>query len=109
MPSWLGLDAPCVVSTWTWAISRSTGLPLAIRPAAALFLVVWLIYVSDRLIDVANCRNWDEATGRLRFGRRFRPLFLLCLMFCGAGVVSLVVLGLPHDVIWRAALVAGGV
>src|SRR4051794_19333477 len=109
MPSWLGLAAPCVVSAWTWAISRGTGLPLSFRPAAALFLVVWTIYLSDRLIDVARCRDWEQATGRLRFGKRFRPLFLVCLACCGAGIVGLAWLGLPEDVIWRAVLVAGGV
>jgi hypothetical protein len=74
-----------------------------------MFLVVWSIYLSDRLIDVARCRDWEQATGRLRFGRRFRPLFLVCLVFCVAGLVGLVWLGLPQDLIWRAALVAGGV
>jgi hypothetical protein len=98
-----------VVSTWTWAISRSSGLPLSVRPIVAMFLVVWSIYLSDRLIDVARCRDWDRATGRLRFGRRFRPLFLLCLASCVAGIVSVLWLGLPEEVIWRAALVAVGV
>ncbi|MGL4549635.1 MAG: hypothetical protein ACRC33_00495 [Gemmataceae bacterium] len=109
LPSWLGLDAPCVVTTWTWAISRSTGLPLSVRPAAAMFLVVWSIYLSDRLIDVARCRDWERATGRLRFGRRFRPLFVACLAGCTAGIAGLLWLGLPGKVVERAALVAAGV
>jgi hypothetical protein len=96
LPSWLGLDAPCVVSTWTWAISYSTGLQLSFRPAIAMFLVVWSIYLTDRLVDVASCRDWEQATGRLRFGRRFRPLFLVCLVFCVAGVGGVALLGLPQ-------------
>ena len=71
LPSWLGLDAPCVVSTWTWATSRSSDAALPIRPAAALFLVVWSTYLTDRLIDVARCQDWTHATGRFRFGRDF--------------------------------------
>jgi hypothetical protein len=74
-----------------------------------MFFVVWSIYLSDRLIDVARCRDWEQATGRLRFGRRFRPLFLVCLVFCLAGLVVLAWLGLPQEVVWRAVLVAGGV
>jgi hypothetical protein len=107
--SWLGLDAPCVVSTWTWAISRSSGLPLSLRSLAALFLVVWSIYLSDRLIDVACCRDWEQATGRLRFGRQFRLLFLGCLVGCTGGIVCILWLGLPNEVVRRAAIVAVGV
>ena len=109
LPSWLGLDAPCVVLTWTWATSRSSEAALPIRPAAALFLVVWFIYLSDRLIDVTRCRDWTRATGRLRFGRDWRPLFWTCLGFCIAGILAILGAGLPAEVLWRAAAVGLGV
>src|ERR1700735_371409 len=83
LPSWLGLDAPCVVSTWTWATSRASDRALPVRPVVAMFLVVWFIYLTDRLIDVARCRDWTNATGRMRFGRTYRPLFVVCLGGCG--------------------------
>src|SRR4051812_23255363 len=86
LPSWLGLDAPVVVLTWTWATSRASHASLPVRPATALFLVVWFIYLSDRLIDVARCQDWTDATGRLRFGRNCRPLLLSCLVCCIAGI-----------------------
>src|SRR3954453_12027914 len=108
LPSWLGLDAPCVVSTWTWATSRASDEPLPLRPAAAMFFVVWFIYLSDRLIDVARCRDWTKATGRLRFGRHYRPLFLVCLGFCVAGMAGVLWARLPAEVVWRAAAVALG-
>lgn len=107
--SWLGLDAPCVVSTWTWAVGRSSGLPLSARTVGAMFLVVWSIYLSDRLIDVARCRDWDRATGRLCFGRRLRPLFVLCLVSCVGGIGCVLWLGLPEEIVRRAVLVAVGV
>lgn len=109
LPSWLGLDAPCVVSTWTWAISWSTGAPLPPRAAVAMFLVVWSIYLFDRLVDVARCRDWDHATGRLEFGRRYRPLFVECLVGCVAGLAFVAWLGLPPEILQRAIFVAGGV
>lgn len=109
LPSWLGLDAPCVVLTWTWATSRSSDAALPIRPAAAMFLVVWFIYLSDRLIDVARCQDWTGATGRLRFGRDWRWLFCVCLCFCVAGILATVWAGLPAEVLWRAAAVGLGV
>lgn len=109
LPSWLGLDAPCVVSTWTWATARASGTPLQTRSAVAMFLVVWFIYLSDRLIDVARCRDWAQATGRLKFGRDYRRLFLLCLGGCLGGIAWLLRDGLPTEVIERAAFVACGV
>lgn len=109
LPSWLGLDAPCVTLTWTWAIARSSGEELPARPAIALFMVVWAIYLSDRLLDVASCPDWTSATGRLRFGKRRRPLFLACLVGCLAGLAAVLWAGLPPDVIGRAMAVAVGV
>jgi hypothetical protein len=109
LPSWMGLDAPCVVTTWTWAVSRATGDSLPARPAIAMFLVVWFIYLSDRLIDVARCTDWTNATGRLRFGRDWRLLFFVCLGFCMLGLVAVVCAGLPAEVIQRGVVVAVGV
>jgi hypothetical protein len=108
LPSWLGLDAPSVVLTWTWAISQNSELILPFRPAAAMFLVVWSVYLLDRLIDVARCSDWHQATGRLRFGRHYRPLFLACFSMCIVGIVALLTAGLPAEVIRRAAYVALG-
>ncbi len=109
LPSWLGLDAPCVVLTWTWAASRASNVPLQIFPTIALFLVVWTIYLGDRLIDVARCHDWTEATGRLRFGRDWRWLFIACLVLCLAGIATVLTIGLPAAVIIRAGFVALGV
>jgi hypothetical protein len=96
------------VLTWTWAISQSSDSTMAFRPAAAMFLVVWSIYLLDRLIDVARCSDWQLATGRMRFGRRYRPLFLVCGCLSTLGIVVLLIAGLPGEVIIRAAFVAVG-
>jgi hypothetical protein len=108
-PSWLGLDAPCVVSIWTWAVSRASHVAFPVLPVIAMFLVVWFVYLSDRCVDVAACRDWTHATGRLRFGRDHRSLFLACLGFCVTGILAVLWVGLPRAVILRAALVAIGV
>jgi hypothetical protein len=106
LPSWLGLDAPCVVSTWTWATSRALDVPMSFRPAAAMFLVVWSIYLSDRLVDVARCTDWSRATGRLHFGRRHRSAFAACLGVSIVGLAALAAIGLPTDVLRRGIYVA---
>ena len=108
LPSWLGLDAPCVVLTWTWAIGRNFEIAPAFRPAAAMFLLVWSIYLLDRLIDVARCSDWEHATGRLRFGRRNRSVFYACLSLCVTGIVALLAIGLPADLIRRGMYVTAG-
>lgn len=109
LPSWLGLDAPCVVLTWTWAISRFADVDLPLRPASAMFLVVWCIYLADRLIDVGRCVDWEQATGRLQFGRRYQWLFWSCLACALTGVLLILAIGLPQRVLQRAMLVAIGV
>lgn len=106
--SWLGLDAPCVVLTWTWAIGKASGAYLSFRAASALFLVVWSIYLLDRLVDVGRCYDWQQATGRLRFGRRYQSLFLACLSLCAIGIFALLLVGIPADVTRRAMYVALG-
>ena len=109
LPSWLGLDAPCVVSTWTWAVSQASETTWNDLVAAALFLVVWCIYLTDRLVDVARCQDWEKATGRLRFGRDWRVLFLVCLGCCMVSLLCVLWIGLPAEVIERGLLVAVGV
>jgi hypothetical protein len=108
LPSWLALDSPAVALTWAWTISRNTESTLSFRPVAAMCLVVWSIYLLDRLIDVARCREWRQATGRVRFGRRYRPFFLACLGLGISGIVALLLIGLPDDVVRRGACVALG-
>lgn len=109
LPSWLGLDAPCVVSVWLWAISRALGQPVDLASSIALFCAVWAVYLADRLIDVARCGDWVRATGRLRFGRRFRPLFAASLLVCLAVGASLGLTQIPEPVLLRGLAVGIGV
>lgn len=73
-----------------------------------MFLFVWSIYLLDRVIDVSRCSDWQQATGRLRFGRRHLPLFFACSSLSILGIAALVSAGLPTDLIFRAALVGVG-
>jgi hypothetical protein len=113
LPTFLGIDAPCVVLTWTWAVSRTTttaeGLQLHVKPATAMFLVVWLIYLLDRMIDVARCQESSLASGRLKFARRYPFVYYGSMGICCVGVAMLIGLGLPREVLFRGGLVAIGV
>ena len=74
-----------------------------------MFLVVWSIYLSDRLFDVAHCRDWGKATGRLCFGRNNQSFLVVCLVLCVLSILALLWAGLPTEVIRRAAAVGVGV
>lgn len=108
LPSWLGLDAPCVVTTWCLAIAATNELPRWPTAVGALFLVVWLIYLADRMIDVSRCKDWSDVSGRMAFGRRYRWLFIVCISMCAVALAAVFVMGLPVDVLWRGAFVSGG-
>lgn len=108
LPSWLGLDAPCVVTTWCLAVATSASLPVSSTALAALFLTVWAIYLTDRLIDVARCQHWRNVSGRMAFGRQFRWMFFTCLAICSAALVAVLLMGLTSEVVLRGLLVAGG-
>lgn len=109
LPCWLGLDAPLVALTWTWAISHAAQSVLRTRATTMLFLVVWSIYLLDRLIDVARCKDWAHATGRLRFGRCFPQFFWTCLGVCITGMIAMLWIGLRSEVVWRGTIVFLGV
>jgi hypothetical protein len=45
------LDAPTVAVTWAWALGWAAGVRPPAWPLVVLALVVWVIYVVDRLLD----------------------------------------------------------
>lgn len=47
----LSLDAPTVAATWTWWISWCAGVRIPLADPAAMFFAVWILYVTDRLLD----------------------------------------------------------
>jgi len=108
LPSYMGLDAPCVVSTWCLATAAAASRPVSWLAVAALFLVVWTIYLVDRLVDVAQCPDWSHVSGRMNFGRRYWWLFALCAAVSTGGLLAVFIAGLPAGVMWRGALVATG-
>lgn len=109
LPSWLGLDAPCVVCLWLFAIARSVDQIISTSAFVALFGSVWSIYLFDRLVDVARCRDWNSATGRLRFGKRFRLIFVVCLFLSLATTIGVAAFALPQEVLFRGLWVGLGV
>jgi len=77
----LSLDAPTVAALWTWFVARCCGVALPWRAPATMFLAVWMLYATDRLLDA---RSLDAQAGaaareleeRHRFHHRHKRAFL---------------------------------
>jgi hypothetical protein len=96
IPNLLSLDAPLVAVAWlhifakTWRVDY---LPWVAY--ASLGLVVWLIYATDRLLDV-SMRGLDEnPQPRHEFHHKYHRVFRVLVMGAGVLALILVVTGLP--------------
>jgi len=77
----LSLDAPTVAALWTWFVARCCGLVLPWSAAAAMFLAVWMLYATDRLLDARlldtrTAAALPELEERHRFHHRHKKAFL---------------------------------
>jgi hypothetical protein len=51
----LSLDAPSVADLWTWFIAATLRARIPRFVPCAMFLMVWILYVGDRLLDGRRC------------------------------------------------------
>jgi len=90
----LSLDAPTVAALWTVFAARCSGVRLPWTSPVAMFLAVWMLYATDRLLDA---RLLDSNTAapdieeRHRFHHRHKAFFLSGI-FC-ASIMLAVLLG----------------
>ncbi len=78
----LSLDAPTVAALWTVFIARCAGLTLPWTAPAAMFVAVWMLYATDRLLDArptADGRAPRDLEARHRFHHRHRAGFVTAL------------------------------
>ena len=76
-PNLLTLQAPVVAVLWQVLLAHSLHLKLDTFAPWALGLAVWLIYVSDHLMDTARPRPDLPEPPRKAFSRRHRDKFLV--------------------------------
>src|SRR5580704_686089 len=74
----LSLDAPTVAALWTWFIASANHLHLPAVSIVAMFLAVWMLYATDRLLDARHisASNSCDLEARHYFHDRFRGVFL---------------------------------
>lgn len=97
-PNLLSLDAPIVAVVWFWMLVQTwqvKWLPQTLPWLVAL--IVWCVYVADRLIDQRpGAQGWPRQSSRHQFHARHRWMFtgLLVLALIAVGVLLLL---LPTD------------
>lgn len=82
----LSLDAPAVAVLWQLLFAQSFHVRLGAGVIILLALVVWLIYVADRLLDALGSPPDDAEATRHMFYRRHLWLFLFPV--CGGSVLA---------------------
>jgi hypothetical protein len=92
----LSLDAPLVAVAWLYIFAKTWRVDYLPWVAyASLGLVVWLIYATDRLLDV-SMRGLDEnPQPRHEFHHKYHRVFRVLVMGAGMLALILVVTGLP--------------
>jgi hypothetical protein len=83
----LSLDAPTVAALWTWFVARCCGIALPHASVAAMFLAVWILYASDRLLDArGNTTGLEE---RHYFHHRHRRIFIPFVAIAAVALAAL--------------------
>jgi hypothetical protein len=97
LPNLLSLDAPLVAIAWLYVFARTWRLGYHPWEAyASLGLAVWIIYVSDRLLDASLLNSGNERMeARHRFHWQHRKIFRVGLAIAVALAVGLVVMRMP--------------
>lgn len=92
-PFWLwlnitGLDAPIVAVCWQYFFASNYNIKIPFSNYLVLFLVVWVIYSVDRLLDSRVIRNDVNATSRHRFYyQNFKALLFITVIISGLTIV----------------------
>lgn len=84
-PNLLSLDAPLIAVLWLQLFAVSGRIRISLDVTLALALVVWVIYVADRLLDELRAGPETILSPRHQFYRAHRPLLLSLL----GGVLAL--------------------
>lgn len=92
----LSLDAPTISVVWAILYTNTKGAGLSLAEAIVLVLSVWIIYVSDRLLDGWTVRNRAMLKERHLFYARHRTAFASLVMFAVASIACVTTKCLSH-------------
>lgn len=99
-PNLLSLDAPLVAVAWLYVFAKTWRVVyLPTTTYISLGLVVWVIYVSDRLLDaLTHGGNSEKLEARHDFHRTHRKVFLVLAIIAGLVALTLVITGLATKI-----------
>src|SRR4051794_36685341 len=86
-PNLLGLDAPIVAIVWQALLGAAGHAAIALPGRLGLFLAVWAVYLTDRLLDARTpARTGATEPARHQFARehgRILLALLVAVLACG--------------------------
>lgn len=103
------LDAPTVAVAWAWAFAWAAHVRFPLWSAAALALIVWTIYIADRLLDARATFHRPGAhdlRDRHHFHWRHRRILLPLAALTGLAAAALVFSQLPARSLRPDSLIA---
>jgi hypothetical protein len=112
-PNLLSLDAPLVAVAWLYIFAETWRVVyLPYTTYISLALVVWVIYVADRLLDASvDAGRADRLEARHDFHRKHQRVFRMLAIAAGLVALLLVVTGLATKIygyaLFGGLLVAG--
>lgn len=100
LPNLFSLDAPLVAVSWLWVFARTWRVDYLPTPAyLVLFLVVWSIYVFDRLFDAAMRTGSPELLEeRHRFHLKHKRAFAIGGAIAMVVAIILTLIALPMKI-----------
>lgn len=100
LPNLLSLDAPLVAVAWLYIFARTWRVDyLPWAAYISLGLVVWVIYVTDRLLDVSMRGDTSEKLeARHEFHRQHQRVFRRVALLAGFLALTLVITHLPLNI-----------
>ncbi len=104
-PNLLSLDAPLIAVLWLHLIAVSGQIRISPIVTLALALVVWLIYVADRLLDGSRADPLAALPARHQFYRAHRKLWF-SLLVSGLALTCCICLDLdPRTLLFGTLLI----
>ena len=103
----LSLDAPLLAVIWQAALARCHRVRLEAGCYWALGLAVWVVYMTDRVLDGVGKQQGDLLTARHAFYHRHWKLFAFVII-PGAAVLLLnsALFSIPAGLMWRGLALA---
>lgn len=99
-PNLLSLDAPLVAVAWLYIFAKTWRVDyLPWAAYVSLGLVVWVIYVTDRLLDVSmRVGTPEKLEARHDFHRQHQRVFRRVALLAGVVALTLVITQLPLNI-----------